>query len=150
MIFSISRTRRSYNKAKCLACYPPDEIDQDPDVEESLDKSHLETTKHKFITTIPKDQIDVSKIKPQHVQNRSDDYYIQREEHKRVSKLNDKKPWLDVRFSKKNKDYVHYCNYCDDFILDLTVTKHEQLDRHWQKFQRRFMTDLNNCVSKSK
>lgn len=114
-----------------------------------MDKAHLKTTKHIFITTIRKDQIDSSKIKPQNNQNQSDEYYLQREEHKRMSKLNNKKPWLDAWFHKENKDHIHYCNYCDDFILDETLNKHEQRDDHWQRFQFHFMNDLMDLLSKS-
>ncbi|XP_055296460.1 uncharacterized protein LOC129565513 [Sitodiplosis mosellana] len=144
------KAKRSYNKAPCNACYSPEEIGENHEqFGDPLDKSHLETTKHKFITTVTKDQVDLSKIKPQNNQSQSDEYYVQREEHKRMSKLNNKKPWLDVRFCKKNQDYVHYCNYCDDFILGVTLSKHEQLDKHWKKFQKRFMTDLSHLLSKS-
>lgn len=114
-----------------------------------MDRAHLNTTKHKFITTIRKDQIDSSKIKPQNNRIQSDEYYLEREEYNRMSKLNNRKPWLDVRFHKENKDYIYYCNYCENFILNETLNKHEQRSSHWQRFQSYFMNDLKDLLSKS-
>lgn len=145
------RKIRSYNKAPCYICNRPDEDSKNHDqVCELLHKAHLNTAKHKFITTVRKDQIDTTKLRLQNNRNQSDEYYIQREEFERMKKLNNKKPWLDVRFHEKNKDYINYCNYCESFILDMTLNKHEQLDSHWQRFQIHFMNDLNNLLSKCK
>lgn len=110
--------------------------------------AHLKTKKHEFITTIQKDQIDSSKLRPQNNETQSDKYYVQREEWERRQKLNNKKPWLDVRFHKRNKDYISYCNYCEMFILGMTLNKHEHLDSHWRNFQNHFMADLNDLLSK--
>lgn len=144
-----SRTNRSYNKAACNVCYPPEKETKKRDqFDVPLDKAHLRTTKHKFITTVGMDQIDLLKLRPQ--ENQFDKFSVQREEFDRRNKLNNKKPWLDVRYCKKNKDYIYFCNYCGSFILGGTVYKHEQLDSHWQNFQTQFMSDLNNLLLKSK
>lgn len=143
-----SRIKRSYNEAPCNACYPPQRAtEKHGQVVETLNKKHLITTKHEFITTIRKAQIDSLKLKPQN--DPSDEYYLQREEYNRKSKLNNRKPWLDARFHKDNKDYIYYCNYCNGFILNETLNKHEQRNSHYQRFQFHFMNDLKGLVSKS-
>lgn len=115
-----------------------------------MDNWHLETKKHKFITTIRKDQVDLLKIKPQNNKNQSDTFYVQRQEYARTGKLNDKKPWLDYMYHEESKQYNYYCNYCVAFILGETLNHHVNRDTHWQKFQSQFMKDLKDLLSKSK
>lgn len=113
-----------------------------------MSKSHLNGPKHKFITSVDKDRIDLSIIRPQNNSKVSDHYYVQREEYYRVSKLNGMKTFFDYRFYERNKEYAYYCTYCDEFILGLTVDKHETLDSHWEIYRNHFKSDLENLLLK--